>query len=140
MKIMNKLYSTVVYRGISVPVYDDDYSQSFFFKYKGKEYYCGTYCTDYYADIVSVIDDDLDVNFYVDPVSPHRPSAKVYQLFGVWYMDYDQFDKMTISYGDMLPENERPTKDDLIAAATTHMKLIDTYREHRSRYDESHAD
>lgn len=137
---MEKLYTTISYRGVDIPVYDDDYSQCYFFRYKGKEYSCDTYCTDYYRDIISVIDDDLDENFYVDPLSPNRPSAKVYQLFGVWYMDYGRFNKVTISYGDMLPEAERPTRDDLVAAATAHMRMIDTYREHRREYDENHTD
>lgn len=134
----DKLYQTVIYRDVKVDVYDDDYSQCFYFKYKGKEYSCGTYNTDYYGEIISVVDDDLDESFYVDPVLPHRPSAKVYQRFGVWYMDYDQFDKLVVSYGDILPKDERPTKEDLITQATFQMKLIDTYREHRREYDETH--
>lgn len=137
---MGKLYTTVSYRGVDVLVYDDDYSQCYFFRYKGKTYSCGTYCTDYYGDIVSVVDNDLDENFYVGPLSPHRPSAKIYQLFGVWYMDYDSVNKMTISYGDMLPEAERPTRDDLVAAAMVHMKTIDGYREHRRTYNENNTD
>lgn len=134
----SKLYQTVIYRGVKVNVYDDDYGQCFYFKYKGKEYSCGTYNTDYYGEIISVIDDDLDESFYVDPVLSRRPSAKVYKSFGIWYMDYDQFDKMVVSYGDILPENERPTKEDLITQATAQMRMIDTYRENRRKYDEAH--
>lgn len=136
----SKLYQTVTYRGVKIDVYDDDYGQCFYFTYKGHEYSCGTYNTDYYGEIISVVDDDLDENFYVDPMSPHRPSAKIYKSFGVWYMDYDQFDKLVVSYGDILPEDERPTKDDLISYAKTQMRMIDTYRENRREYDEAHGD
>lgn len=119
---MSKPVDKVKYRGERISVYDDDYGQAYYFLYKGKTYGCGAYNFDYIGEIMSVVDDDLDKVFYVDTPYEHRPSAKVYQRYGVWYMDYGSYDGRLLSYGDILPNGHRPTHDDLVAKA---MELVD---------------
>lgn len=122
---MHKPVAKVKYRGKRIKVYADDYGQCYYFLYNGKSYGCGTYNSDYLGEIVSVVDGDLDRVFHVEPQSPHRPSAKVYQSHGVWYMDYFSWGRMLLSYGDMLPKEDRPTRGGLIDAAKRLMRLCD---------------
>lgn len=114
---MNKPVDKVKYRGKRIRVYDDDYGQCYYFIYNGKPYSCGTYNFDYIDEIISVVDDDLDKVFYVDTPYEHRPSAKVYQRYGIWYMDYSSYDGIRLSCGDLLKKDKRPTHDDIVAKA-----------------------
>lgn len=122
---MNKAVAKVKYRGKKIKVYADDYGQCYYFLYNGKSYSCGTFNPDYLGEIVDVIDDDLDKVFHVMPDREHRPSAKVYKRNGLWYMDYDSWDGLLLSYGDILPKDERPSQDDLIRMAHKWMDTID---------------
>lgn len=101
----------VRYRKKRIVIYLDDYGQSFYFKYKGETYYCGAFNIDYYTQVIDVIDDDLDRVFYVRNDEPQQPSAKVYDRFGVWKMDYRAYDGLTVCLGDILPRKQRPSMD-----------------------------
>lgn len=122
---MNNPVDKINYRGKRISVYDDDYGQSYYFMYNGKPYSCGTYNLDYIGEIVAIIDDDLDKVFYVDTPYEHRPSAKVYQRHGIWYMDYSSYDGILLSYGDLLKKDKRPTRDDLVAKAREFVDAIE---------------
>ena len=122
---MDKPIDTVKYRGKKIKVYADDYGQSYYFLYNGKSYSCGTYNFDYIGEIVSVLDSDLDEVFHVQPEREHRPSAKVFKRYGIWYCDYNGYENLHLSYGDILPPDKRPTRDDLIARAHEVMKMVD---------------
>lgn len=117
---------TVRYRGKRIPVYIDEDGQSFFFRYKKKEYGCGTFNGDYYSEIISVVDSDLDEAFYVKNPRERRPAAKVYQKdFGRWLMDYDGEYAVEVCLGDILPKDYRPTKEELTEKAIHLMNLLD---------------
>ena len=122
---MDKHIDVVKYRGKRIKVYADDPGQSYYFLYNGKSYGCGTYNFDYLGGIVSVIDSDLDEVFYVYPKLEHRPSAKVYKRHGVWYCDYNGYDNMHLSYGDLLKKKDRPTRDQLTERAYDVIDLIE---------------
>lgn len=126
---MNKPIDVVKYRGKRIKVYADDPGQCYYFLYNGKSYSCGTYNFDYLGEIVSVIDADLDEVFYIYPKLEHRPSAKVYKRHGIWYCDYDGYDCMHLSYGDLLKKKDRPTRDDLAQRARDVMGLVDDAKE-----------
>lgn len=127
-----KRVDAVRYRGKKAKVYVDDYGQCYYFIYKGHEYYCGTYNLDYLGEIMSVIDSDLSHEFHVDAIEPHTPSAKAYQLFGVWYIDYLGYEKMLISYGDLLKRKDRPSRGQLIELAKSEMRsLLDLSRKEK---------
>jgi hypothetical protein len=119
---MNKAIDVVKYRGKRIKVYIDDYGQSYYFRYKGKSYGCGTYNFDYLGEIVSVVDNDLDEVFYVPPTKEHHPSAKVYKRDGIWYCDYHGIDRLLVSYGDLLKNKDRPNRDMLVGKVH---KIID---------------
>ena len=114
---MNKAVTNVKYRGKRIKVYVDDCGQCYYFVYNGEIHSCGTYNPDYLGEIVSVVNYDLDKVFHVGPFKAHRPSAKLYQRHGVWYMDYLSYDGLLLSYGDLLPKDERPSCDELEAMA-----------------------
>lgn len=122
---MNKAVDKIRYRGKKIPVYVDDYGQCYYFLYNGKSYSCGTYNSDYIGEIVSVVDEDLDESFYVQPIRDHRPSAKAYKRYGVWYCDYHGYEGLLLSYGDLLKKDKRPTREYLIQRAKDIMSLID---------------
>lgn len=122
---MNKPISVVKYRGKRIKVYVDDRGQCYYFIYNGKSYSCGTYNADYFGEIVSVVDSDLDEVFYVYPKLEHRPSAKVYKRYGVWYCDYNGYDNMHLSYGDLLKKKDRPTRDELTERTYDVIDLIE---------------
>ena len=122
---MNKAIAKVKYRGKRINVYADDCGQCYYFLYNGKSYGCGTYNLDYIGEIVSVVDDDLDKVFHVGPFCEHRPSAKIYQRHGIWYMDYFSWDNLLLSYGDLLPKGERPSRDELTEKARELIEMIE---------------
>lgn len=93
------------YRDQDIKVDLDESGQCYYFIYKGKEYSCGTYNTNYLPEIIAVVDADLDEVFYVKSDAPHKPSAKVYKRYGVWYCDYLDFDELILSYGELNNEN-----------------------------------
>ncbi len=121
---MGKAIDKVKYRGKRIKVYADDYGQCYYFIYKGHEYCCGTYNPDYLGEIVSVVDADLSEEFHVDAIEPHSPSAKVYNLFGVWYMDYFGYEKLFVSYGYLLRKKDRPSRGRLIELAQAGMRTV----------------
>ena len=122
---MKRPVDVIKYRGKKIKVYVDFDGQSYYFKYKGKEYNCGTFNTDYRCEIISVVDADLDEVFYVKPIAKHRPSAIVYKRYGIWYYDYSTFTNLLLSYGDLLKKNERPSKEQLIEKVHSMMSTID---------------
>lgn len=121
---MKHKVDVIRYRGKKVKVYIDDYGQCYYFIYKGNEYPCGAYNIDYLGEIVGVIDADLNEEIDVSAIEPHSPSAKVYKQFGVWYMDYFGYDKLLISYGDLLKKKDRPSRGKLIKLAKAEMRSI----------------
>lgn len=123
--MLDKPIAKVKYRGKRIKVYADDCGQCYYFVYNGESYGCGTYNTDYLGEIVSVVDDDLDKMFHVGPFKARRPSAKIYQRHGVWYMDYFSYDGLLLSYGDLLPKDERPSRDELEARARDVIGMIE---------------
>jgi hypothetical protein len=122
---MNKPFDIIRYRGKKIKVFIDFDGQSYYFIYKGNSYSCGTYNSDYISEIVSVVDTDLDKVFYVKPIAEHRPSAKVYKRYGLWYCNYATFGNLSISYGDLLKKKDRPNKAKLIERVHELMKIID---------------
>lgn len=117
---------SVVYRGETVPVFVDEPGQCHRFRYKGREYGCGAFNGDYRREIIAVVDDDLNGAFHVQNPRPHSPSAKVYQLFGVWYADYRDLEKAFLCYGDILRDPAaRPTRGDVEREAISYMKAAD---------------
>ena len=122
---MNKPVDIIKYRGKKIKIYADDYGQCYYFIYKKRSYSCGSYNTDYLYEITSVIDDDLDEVFYVQPIKPHHPSAKVYKRYGIWYCNYNGDYGFFVSYGDLLKKKDRPTLKDLTAEVQKIMESSD---------------
>ncbi len=121
---MGNKVDTLRYRGKRIRVYVDDYGQSYYFKYRGREYGCGAYNIDYVGEIIAVVDDDLDKAFHVPAIRPHTPSARLYQRYGVWRMDYMGHDGILISYGDVLRKSQRPSIGKLTETAKAQMEAI----------------
>lgn len=128
----NKAIDKVKYRGKKIRIYADDCGQSFYFIYKGKYYSCGTYNPDYLAEIIDIVDTDLDHKFYVSAL-PTLPSAKVYQRYGVWYYDYKDYKNLFLDYGELIPKKNRSTieqlKEEVIKRITKFEQLDDEDRE-----------
>ena len=87
----NKPIDIVKYRGKRVKVYADDDGQSYYFIYKGENYGCGTYNINYIAEVISVVDKDLDKVFYVKPLKEHKPAARVYKIYGCFSLVLNSF-------------------------------------------------
>lgn len=111
------------YRGQDIEIGIDDSAQCYYFIYKGKEYGCGTYNEEYLSELISVVDADLDEAFYAKSEKSHRPSAKIYKRYGVWYCDYGDFDGMILSYGELSGEN--PSQMELTDKARRLMDELD---------------
>lgn len=124
---MNDSFKIIRYRGQDIKVDIDDSGQCYYFIYKGKEYSCGTYNTDYLSEIIAAVDADLDEVFYVKAIAPHKPSAKVYKRYGVWYCDYLDFDGLILSYGEL--NDWTLTKSELIDKARKLMLKLDRIAE-----------
>lgn len=115
----------VRYRKKRIVIYLDERAQSFYFTYKGNIHYCGAYNIDYYTQAIDVIDADLDRVFYVRSELPNQPSARVYDRFGVWKMDYKEYDGLTVCLGDILPKPQRPTAEKVMEKAKYVMRSMD---------------
>lgn len=135
----NKPIDIVRYRGKRVKVYADDDGQSYYFIYKGENYGCGTYNIDYIAEVISVVDKDLDKVFYVKPLKEHKPAARVYKKYGCWYMDYNSFINICISYENLSTKrnilSKILSKKELIDEVHEMMRFIDEEQEKRKKYE-----
>lgn len=134
----NKPIDIVRYRGKRVKIYANDDGQSYYFIYKGENYGCGTYNINYIAEVISIVDKDLDKVFYVKPLKEHKPSARVYRKDGCWYMDYDSFANICISYENLSKSDifsKILNKEELIDEVQKMMRFIDEEEEKRKKYD-----
>ena len=135
----NKPIDIIKYRGKRVKVYADDDGQSYYFIYKGENYGCGTYNIDYIAEVISVVDKDLGKVFYVKPLKEHKPAASVYKKYGCWYMDYDSFVNICISYENLSTKrnilSKVLSKKELIDEVQKMMRFIDEEQEKRKKYE-----
>ena len=64
--------------------------------------------------LIIKVDEDLDEEFHVLPIKEHRPSARVYERYDIWYCDYHGIDGLLVSYGDLLKKKDRLSRDMLI--------------------------
>lgn len=115
----NKPIDIIKYRGKRIKVYADEDGQSYYFIYKGENYGCGTYNIDYIAEVIYIVDKDLDKVFYVKPLKEHKPAARVYKRYGCWYMNYDSFINMCISYENL------STKRNILSKVLSKQELTD---------------
>lgn len=134
----NKPIDIIKYRGKRIKVYADEDGQSYYFIYKGENYGCGTYNIDYIGEVIYIVDKDLDKVFYVKPLKEHKPSARVYKRYGCWYMDYDSFIQMTISYENLSTRrhllSKVLSKKELTDEVHKMMRMIDREREERKKF------
>jgi hypothetical protein len=137
--MMNKPIDIVKYRGKRIKVYADEDGQSYYFIYRGENYGCGTYNIDYIGEVMYIVDKDLDKVFYVKPLKEHKPAARVYKRYDCWYMDYDSFTNICISYENVSTKryllNKVLSKKELTDEVYKLMRMIDEEQEKRKSYD-----
>lgn len=93
------------YRKQKIPVFIDDNGQSYYFKWHKCEYSCGAFNPDYEGEIINTVDYILNQTRYVD--IEQGPSGKVYNLFGIWYLDYLRYHQIPLtSLNDKLLQSD----------------------------------